>query len=180
MRRSTRPRRTRTKRTRRRVVILQPLIRIGRFAGRTVESLSDEDLQSFLTGDARRQYCVLTKNPFARVIPGGNPYYLAPQDWSYYWRAKWVQAQRQDDISEAAHLNFQTYDDPAMTVRDLFKSAFRAAALQTHPDVASGTGDEMRRLNEARDWLRTKLGVKCKCNLLLALGKFRTSGPAKL
>lgn len=130
--------------------VRSPVIASGKLAGRTVASLSTEELQDFIRGDARWQFVTPVKNLFPGFF---NSCCMPVATQGPYWAAQYelLRRQRTESPVSVPRLNVVMSNDPKETLRSLLKAAFRLAARQMHPDLHGGSGEEMKRLNAARD-----------------------------
>jgi hypothetical protein len=124
----------------------------GKYFGKRLSDLADEELDYFLRVDARSQSKV------AVALPAP----LAPQcpDLSQYWFAKFElerrkpEAQRQSAVS----LEISTGDTQESIALKLAEYGYRAASRKYHPDHGGDTGI-MQRPNAARQLVRSRLKI---------------------
>jgi hypothetical protein len=129
----------------------EPAIVMGRFEGRKLSELSDEELNSFLGWDAHCQ----RKTAMADLFSTG--LYIC-QDLSQYWFAKYELERRKKSAERdpTSSIKLTAEDTNASIAMKLVNSSFRAASLKFHPDKGGDTWS-MQRLNAAHDYARERL-----------------------
>ena len=133
-----------------------PAITAGKFVGRKLGELSDEELQSFICGDARLQTGrTLVLTPPSPPSPGG--FFDVPSvpfmDLSQYWFARYEIERRKSPPSIPDLRNATT---PRQIARKMLDFAFRAFSKVCHPDKG-GDHETMIKLGDAKDLLSKAL-----------------------
>jgi hypothetical protein len=125
----------------------EPTILAGRFVGRKLGDLSDEELTFFLQVDAAMQ----SNPPLATGwFPPSCP------DVSQYWFAKYELERRKPETQRSGALDIQSSDSQESIAAKLFDFAFRAASRKYHPDRGGDTAT-MQAINAAREFARSRL-----------------------
>lgn len=136
----------------------EPVIVAGRFQGKLLSSLSDEELRLFIRVDARRQ----TVPAFPPLQWPSLLQTLHPQapcnspDLSQYWFAKYELERRTPEQKRPVSLELSASDSDETVALKLLEYGFRAASRKFHPDHGGDT-TVMQRLNGARDLARNRL-----------------------
>ena len=133
-----------------------PAITAGKFVGRKLGELSDEELQSFICSDARLQTGrTLVLTPPSPPSPGG--FFDVPSvpfmDLSQYWFARYEIERRKSPPSIPDLRNATT---PRQIARKMLDFAFRAFSKVCHPDKG-GDHETMIKLGDAKDLLSKAL-----------------------
>ena len=130
----------------------EPAIVTGKFRGRKLSELSNEELTSFMRWDAQCQTKVALSNIF---LPGQHICF----DLSQYWFAKYELERRKKTAECEPTSSIKLTDDDtndSIALR-LLNYGYWAASRKYHPD-AGGDTRRMQKLNAARDYARARFG----------------------
>lgn len=125
-----------SQRKRPKLVPTVPTITVGKFKGRPVNDLSDDELEAFLKADARRQ----PRRHFGSF------------DARHYWYAKYEFERRKSSPAPRVPLEIADSDTAADIALKLVRLGFRGASMKHHPDHDGGDNSTMRRLIAAREF----------------------------
>lgn len=120
----------------------------GKFKGRKLSELADEELKYFLRVDAQLQ----TGTVFSFLDLSSMPY----MDRSQYWFAKFELERRKPESQRKPSVEITASDTPANVALKLLDYGFRIASQKYHPDRGGDTAT-MQRLSEARQLARQRL-----------------------
>jgi hypothetical protein len=139
-----------------------PVINYGKFKGRPVNELSDDDLVAFIKADARGQTRQAFKLPEFFELFSKEPKEIDPPitvfDHAHYWCARFELERRKPDAQRTAgaSLEIDRIDtDQAIAVK-LLDYGYKTAARKYHPDRGGSTAI-MQQLNRARELARKRL-----------------------
>ncbi|MFZ0736914.1 MAG: hypothetical protein WBL70_05480 [Candidatus Acidiferrales bacterium] len=129
----------------------EPEIVSGNFVGRRLSDLSDEELQRFMSKDARRQ----TKSAHVSLLAPSSHWCF---DLSQYWFAKYELERRKPESHREANasLNILVSDAGETIAQKLVEFGYRAASRKYHPDRGGDTAI-MQKVNVAREFARNRL-----------------------
>ena len=146
------PRRSRLRRAaklRRSFAPPEPSIVFGRFVGRRLSELSDEELENFLLRDARFQTCPVTLPPA--------PFNPWCPDMSQYWFARYELERRKPEAQRSStSLEVVAGESESTVALRLTEYGYRIASRKYHPDYGGETAI-MQLLNAAREFARRRL-----------------------